>query len=175
MGAFFGYWGSKKQELFAAGSVPPQEITLPALIRNGPGENRHVTLTDFEPGGYVVQENGQTWSQVWVALSAAGREPDQIEVVARLEGVHSAADVQRSLRNGRVSGICSAAPRSRWGAALRPRLERANDGRSLGAAWEIRELRETPKASVVTVFLTISVVGFAGAIVLSLAFVWKVP
>ena len=52
-------------------SVPPHEIALSALIANGPGENRHVTVVNLRPGGYVIESENGEFRAAWIALFPA--------------------------------------------------------------------------------------------------------
>ena len=171
-GTIGGYWGFQEQMLQRLASVPPQEIALAALIQNGPGANRHVTVTDFLPGGRAIEdESGSTTN--WVALFPSGVQPNQrkdIQVVLRAKGEE--ADVVRRLKTGSVTGICSERPSVSWGAELGPILVKANPGCQLTSAWEIEELRERPSAALVTGLLTGSAACFAAVIVFALLLFW---
>ncbi len=163
-------------ERHEVGSLPPHEMPLRALIENGPGANRHVTVTDFQPGGYAVETKSKAWTDVWVALfpsGARGEERKEIKAVVSSSYIHGDPELQQWLRRGRISGICTAAPTSNFGTTLGPTLVKANPGCTLSSAWSIEELREPPSAAEVTVTLAISVGCFALVVVLALLVFWK--
>jgi hypothetical protein len=178
-GTIVGYLGLQERERHVVGSVPPHEIALDALSRDGLGTNRHVTLTHFRPGGFAVEtssRSGGSWTHVWVALFPEGLRPEErreIKVVLSAKGVRDEAALRRLLEGGRVTGICSEAPSSSWGTQLGPKLVQANPGCQLSSAWTVEEMREPPGAALVTGILTGSASCFAAAVVLALLVFWK--
>jgi hypothetical protein len=175
-GTVLGYMGVQDQKRHLLGSVPPQEMTLQSLIQDGPGSNRHVTVTDFRPGGYTVEAQSGAWTTVWVALFPKGAQPDErkeIKAVLSSNTVRNEADLRRLLQPGRVTGICSETPSSSWGMTLGPKLVEANPGCQLSAAWQIEELREPPSAARVTGSLAASAACFTAVIILALIVFWK--
>ncbi len=175
-GTIFGYWGLQEQERHVLGSVPPHEIALHSLIQNGPGVNRHVAITDFRGGGYVMESKSGSWTNVWIALFPPGAQPDErkeIKVVLSSKSVRDEAALRQLLQRGRVTGICSEVPRSSWGTVLGPKLIEANQGCQLSSAWSIEELREPPSAARVTGLLTSSTGCFAAVIILVMIVFWK--
>jgi hypothetical protein len=175
-GLILGYWGLQERERHEVGSIPPHEITVQNLIQNGPGANRHVTLTDFRPGGYAVESKSGTWTNVWVALFPIGAQANarrEIQVVLSAKGIRDEAALRRLLQPGRITGMCSKTPRSSWGGTLGPELVKANDGRPLSSAWEIEELGEPPSEARVRWLLTGSGGCFAAVCVCALIVFWK--
>jgi hypothetical protein len=176
-GAWFGHEGVQEKERHLVGSVPPHEIPLRSLIQDGPGTNRHVTVTRFRPGGYAVQTlSSGSWTEVWVALFPEGVRPEErkeIKVVLSSKAVRDEAALRRLLEQGHITGICSETPRSSWGTELGPRLVQANPGCQLTSAWSVEEMREPPSAARVTVLLTSSAGCFAAVIVLALLIFWR--
>jgi hypothetical protein len=178
-GPILGYIGASEKRLHELGSVPPQELPLSALIQKGPGSNRHVTITNFRPGGYSAETNNNStsWTRVWVALFPVGAEarekPTEIKVVFETNGVRDEAALKQLLQKGRLTGICSDTPRSSWGLTLGPQLVQANQGLPLQSAWDIDELREVPSAASVTWNLAGSAGCFVVTIVLALLLFWK--
>ncbi len=175
-GAILGLWGLQEQERQRVASVPPHEIALATLIQNGPGSNRHVTLTDFVPGGYAVETRSGYWSGVWVALFPAGVQPEEIKeikVILSSKTVGDETALRRLLEPGRVTGICSATPRSSWGTTLGPNLVQANHGWPLSAAWSIEELRNPPSAALVNGLLVGSASCFGAVLILAAVLFWK--
>jgi hypothetical protein len=175
-GTVHGYWGLQEQERHLVGSAPPHDVTLRALIENGPGTNRHVTVTDFRPGGYAFGSKAGSWTRVWVALFPAGPQPGErkdIRAVLSSTAVGDEAALRRLLQPGRVTGICSEAPKASWGTALGPRLLQVNPGCQLSSAWVIEELREPPSAARVTEILAVSAACFAAVLLLAVVVFWK--
>jgi hypothetical protein len=172
-GAILTFLGRQQEELQVLGSVPPHEITISSLLQNGPGTNRHITLTGFTPGGYVYETQGQTWTQVWIALFPAGAQPGEIKAVLSSTTVPDEPALRRLLQPGRVTGICSAAPRSGWGTTLGPELEKSNPGQRLVLAWSIEELRKPPSAQQVKIIFAGAAVCLAATCILALAVCWR--
>jgi hypothetical protein len=162
-GPILGFLARAEQRLYLLGSVPPQEITLQTLIEKGPGNNPHVTLTDFGFGGYVVESSHGSWSRVWLALfptgnpgrfpRGRGEERKEIKGVLECNTIHDEAALNRFLQHKRITGLCSDVPGFRYG-TLRTNLVEANPGSQLSSAWEIVELSEPPSmAKVQWIFL----------------------
>jgi hypothetical protein len=145
------------------------------MIANGPGANRHITITGFQPGGYTVKSEGKLWKQVWIAHFPAGARPDdrrEIKVVVSSRHVAGEATLRQWLSGGRITGVCSAEPRTNFGTALGGLLVEANDGCALSSAWSIEELRERPSAAEVTATWAGSVGCFAAALLLAAMVFW---
>jgi hypothetical protein len=167
------FWGLQEQERQALAAVPPHEIALSSLIRNGRGTNRHVIITDFRPGGYRFEAKHGALRNVWIALFPTGVQTNEIKVVLSSTAVRDEADLRQLLLHGRVTGICSEAPRSSWGTTLGPELEKLNPGCTLSSAWEIKELNEPPSAALVNGSFSASAGCFALAILFAMIVFWK--
>jgi hypothetical protein len=175
-GAMLFYMGVAEQEERAVASVPPQQITLQALIDHGPGVNRHVTLTDFKPGGYSYESDSDAWTRVSVALFPADAVDDkttEIKVVLTCDDVENETALATLLQNGQVTGICSSEPRRHWGTELGPMLESVNDGRKLTAAWSIDEMSDPPSHFRVTAMLSAAMACFATVVASAIVIFWK--
>jgi hypothetical protein len=158
------------QDQFEGGRLPPHEIDLRTLIEHGPGANRHVIVTGFDPGGHAVMSEGKLWKEVWVVLFPAGARPEErreIKVVASSKSVSGEPMLRQWFALGRITGICSAEPRTRWGTSLGSLLSQANGGSTLTAAWSIDEVRERPSAEEVTRTWAGAVGGFAAVLILA--------
>jgi hypothetical protein len=169
-GILLGFWGLQEQERRAVGSIPPREIAIRSLIQDRAGANRHVTVTDFRAGSYVAQSDHGSWTNVWVPLFPAAARPDnheEIKVVLSSRAIEDEAALMRLLQDGRVTGICSRVPRTSWGATLGPELVKANGGRRLVSAWEIKEMRKPPGAAWVMGLLISSAVCLTAVMVLA--------
>ncbi len=150
-GAILGFVGLQDQERHEVGSLPPHEVALSSLIQNGPGTNRHVTITDFRPGGYYFEGDPGSWREVYVALFPIGEaRPTEIKAVLSTKEVRDEAGLRQLLQHGHFTGICSKGPSSHWGTTLGPELVKANEGCPLLSAWSIDELdklSEVPSAA----------------------------
>jgi hypothetical protein len=175
-GAVCGFVLLNVQERHEVGALPPHEMALRDLIAKGPGANRHVTITGFDPGGYAVQSEGKRWTQVWVALFPAGARRDErrdIKVVVSSRDVANEVELRHWLSAGRITGICSAEPRTSFGTSLGSLLVEANhDGATLTAAWSIEELRAAPSAAEVMATWAGSVGCFAAVLLLAAVVFW---
>lgn len=175
VGLLIGGIGMQEQDLFDASRLPPHELTVAELIQNGPGENRHITLTGFEPGGmyYEMRKNSQVWSQVWIALFPIGQETEEIKVVLSSKHVSGEGALQQLLQANRVTGICSKTLRTSWGTELGPNLVKHSEGKPLTAAWNVEELREPPTAAAIKGYYLGAYISYALTLVLSLIAVGK--
>lgn len=158
-GGILAFWGRQERERFEIGSQPAQRITLARLIKNGPGSNRHVTITEFRPEGYVVETQNNSWREVDVAIFPLGGAVNQIPAVVAVHGVQNEAQLGQLLAQP-ITGICSVERRTSWGATLGPKLVEANQGRALDSAWWIEEMREPPTQAKVDTLLTGSLACF---------------
>ena len=177
-GTITGYGGLAEQKRLAIGSVPPQELSVRSLIENGPGANRHVTITGFRPGGYASETKSQSkvWSQVWIALFPADMLPEdrrEIQVVLSSNSIPGAAPLGHLMQSGRVTGICSDSPRSTWGTVLGPETGEGEQGAAPVVGLEIEEMRQLPDTELVTTLLWCAVGSFVAMILCSLAVFWK--
>ena len=175
-GMILGYMGLQEQQQRILGSVPPHEMTLQSLIQNGPGANRHITVTNFRPGGYAVETESGKWKDVWIALFPTGPQANggkEIKVVLSSNGVVNEAALKRLVQSGRVTGICSTGPTSNWGGTVADELVKANQGGRLASAWLIEELHELPSAASVTEELACCASCFAAVILFAMVLFWK--
>jgi hypothetical protein len=169
-GIVLGYWGLQEQDRYCMASVAPHEVSLRSLIENGPGVNRHVSISDFRAGGYTLA-NG---CGVWVALFPNDEKPDsgtEIKAVLWSMTIHDKVALTKMLRRGRIDGACEAVPTAHWGGTLGPDLRRANPGSQLVSAWQIHDLSEPPSAALVTGVLAGSVSCFLVGFILAVIFV----
>jgi len=160
-GSLQGAAGLQKQRLQVLGSVPPREVRLQTLIETGPGTNPHVTVTDFDFGGYATDD-----TTAWIALfplSATGAtdapptEPvaqgSEIKAILRCSKIADDAALRAVLRKERVTGLCSDV-QTGFRSTLKSNLIKVNPGCRLGSVWEIEQLESPPSAeSVRTTFV----------------------
>jgi hypothetical protein len=180
-GPVLGMIGVQESRRLSITEVPSQELTLQALIENGPRGNPHVVVTDFRLGGYCfLSKDGKlgVWSTVWVAMfpvagdgkKPAGKstEPAEIKAILKSRTLRSDAALGQFLKRGRVVGICTEEPRTNFGTTLGPNLQEANPDCPLVTAYEIEELNELPSgATIREAFLGASAC-FAVALLLAL-------
>jgi hypothetical protein len=169
-GAILSYGGLQERAQRDVVTVPPHDISLSALIQDGPGLNRHVSISGFSVGGYAVESSS---SRAWVALFPTGLQSNEIKAVLCLRAFRGETDVQRLVQQGRATGICSTNERSSWGMVLGPELEKANQGMRLSSAWDIEELTEPPSAARVRGFFVGAIVCLAIALILAATIFWK--
>jgi hypothetical protein len=173
MGGVFAFWWQQENEKLIVVAQPPHKLSLRDLIRSGPGANRHLTITDFETGGFVYESRGGAWTSVWVALfppeQPSNRPADEIEVVLSSKQIRDEATLQRLLRPGQVTGICSATRSTSWGVTLGPRLVESNPGSKLNSAWRFEYVENTPTLQFVSILPASSTGCFVSALILAAA------
>jgi hypothetical protein len=171
-GPLLGLYAQQEQGRLAIASVPAHEITLASLIKNGPGSNRHVRITDYQPGGSAIMAQSRSWIEVWIALFPPGEQGNEIKAVLSSTAIHDEAALQRLLLSGRITGICSEAPTDRRGTDMGAELEKVNQARLL-SAWSIEELSEPPSATLISAAMMGSGACFVGVFVLAALVFWK--
>jgi hypothetical protein len=167
--------GMQQQDLFDASRQPPHELTVSQLIQNGPGENRHITLTGFDPGGlyYEMPKNGNHWSQIWLVLFPADVPANEIKVVLASKYITGEGPLQELIKQNRVTGICSQELRTSWGTELGPNLVKHSGNKPLNAAWNVEELRERPSEAQIKGFYLGSYISYATVMLLALIVLGK--
>lgn len=78
-GGVLVFLGIKEMRLSGAAQAEPQTLTCEQLAKDGPGENAHVVITDFEPlileAVTEVKENNEDhFLKIWIPL--AGKKED---------------------------------------------------------------------------------------------------
>jgi hypothetical protein len=137
-------------------SVPARQITLQDLIANGPGDNPHVTVTDFRCGGLVEETENGSRTGVYLALFPGKPGPgpegpaagEEIHAVLTSKSVRDDAALRRLVQQESVTGLCSASRGLSYG-TIRSELLKANPGAQMTSAWEIDEVRDPPSEAVV--------------------------
>lgn len=173
LGAMFAYWFAQQEDRMLVGARPPQAMTVAELIRSGPGQNRHVTLTDFTPGECWVETKGGSWSSVWLPLFPQGMPAGEIEVIFGSTTVPNEAALNALFAAGRVTCVCSRERVAGWGVTLGPNLVRLNGDRPLNSAWRVDDMRVVPSASFVEGLNVGSLACFATVFLLAAGIVWK--
>jgi hypothetical protein len=97
-------WSRQEQGLADRARPEPQVLRLEQLIANGPGDNVHVEITEFDFGaGYVVEEENGSWKEVWIPVypapggvrNAADPPRSPFRVVAKLGKPNSTAELDQ--------------------------------------------------------------------------------
>jgi uncharacterized membrane protein len=92
LGPILAFMGEVTKDEYEVSQQPPHEMALADLINNGPGENRHVTITNFAAAGYVTEQTqGGTWNEVWIALFPVGVPEEEIKAVYSSKSINSDA------------------------------------------------------------------------------------
>jgi hypothetical protein len=181
-GTITAFMASQEKEKFDLVSLPPQSMTLDALIQNGPGNIRHLTLTDFRPGGFVTESKSGSWTQVWIPLfpvvnnnpgNVPGPAGKEIKAVLSTKAAQSVDDLKRLLGNGRVTVICSDKLRSSWGMTLGPELTKSNPGYELSSAWDVEEITKPPTYEYVMGIFVVSILCLTAVPIFAIVFLWK--
>jgi hypothetical protein len=173
-GSILAFLGGIEQSTRALVSAPPNAITAAGLIADGPGATRHLTITGFEPGGYVIEtDKAGAWREVWVALFPAGAERAEINLVLSTKSVRDVEGLRRLLAGGRVTVLSEAAPSTGW-AKVGPNLVQANNGCQLSSAWRVQEVGDIPSASTVAWIMAGSAACLALVLAFAAALVWYV-
>jgi hypothetical protein len=175
-GILLGLLGVQEKERHEVASIPPHEIDIHTLIHNGPGDNRHVIITDLQKGGYAYEGDSDYWEQVWIAIFPKGdqaAEHKEIKVVLHSMTIRNESALVRLLKNGCIDGMCSVDLRSSWGTELGPNLMKANLGCILSSAWDIEDLSEPPSEARISGLFFGSYGCFMAALIIAIIFFWK--
>lgn len=172
LGAGTGVSAQQRAEKSKWMSKPPVKMTAAELIRQGPGEQRFVQVTNFDPGEVVYehQKNNDYWTNVWLPLfpEKAKNRAGEIELVLKADSVHNEKELRKLLKDKSITGICSEKKSSSWGTELGPKMIKANRGKQLNAAWQIEELSAAPSNSGTLALALCSLFTYAAAVVCSL-------
>ena len=172
-GGILGLIAGADSRTYSIGSVPPQRLTLAELIAKGPGDNRHVTVTDFRIGGFAFEGKNGVWRQVWVPLFPRNDPGHEIRVLLASNQIAGEAALRVLVQTGQVTGICSASPRTTFGTVLGPQLREANRGAELNSVWNIDELRSLPNATTVRMTTIASAALLSLTVLMTLALGWS--
>jgi hypothetical protein len=175
-GPVLGYMGLQEQNRHAVATLPPHELSLQSLIESGPGSNRHVTIADFRHGGYAAESRWGSWTNVWVALFPADlpqNKAQEIKVVLLSKHIADEAALVRLLQLGRITCICSPAPKTRWGATLGPTISESNRGATLSSAWVVEYLDQPPSETFAKSVLVGSIGCFVAAFIIFAVIVYR--
>lgn len=175
LGPMLAFMGEVTKEEYEVSQQPPHEVSVADLIKNGPGGNRHVTITEFSPGGYVVEETqGGVWKEAWVALFPINAPQDEIKVIYSTKGASNEPALSLMMGQPKLTGMCTKTLRASWGATLGPEMVKSNNNAPLKAAWSIHELRNPPSAEFVKYVFFSSYAAFSGALLIAFVILARV-
>ena len=126
----------------------------------------------------AFQEGSGRRSEVWLALFPADARPEggggaQIAAVLSTTHAPDAAALRALLAGGRVTGVCSKAPQSGWGATLGPEILKANPGCRLDAAWNLDVIGDPPRPEDLRLTFAGAAACFAVVVVIGAASSWS--
>lgn len=126
-GAVLAFMGYKEFKLSGVAKAEPSAITCADLAANGPGENAHVTVSDFLlSDSMVYEEKKGRWTRVWVPALPIGGEyqkkilalidengklpaqvppPTNIKIILKFTDCRNEADLDRYADAETIQGI----------------------------------------------------------------------
>jgi hypothetical protein len=108
IGPVLGYMTYQRQQVLDKGKSEPRTLKVAELGKNGPGDNIHVKLTDFEFGDKVsTHSKGGSWTAVCLAAFPKGKagDPKALKVVVRTSRVRSDEQLREFARKATVQGV----------------------------------------------------------------------
>jgi hypothetical protein len=125
-GGFLVFMGVQEMRLRSVADDAPQSITCAELEANGPGDNAHIALQEFELCDlayvYEGQENGGSWSKVWVpavpvggeyyikllsTLDAEGNAQGEVRLPTNIKLIVKSNDVENESQLGQLAALDS--------------------------------------------------------------------
>jgi hypothetical protein len=102
LGGALVYVGVQEKRLAAASKPEPQNVTCAELIKNGPGDNAHVVMSDYlilDSLCYETGRSGKAWTTVWVpAVPFGGEYHKQIIDAAKAGNLNAQIPTPRDFR-----------------------------------------------------------------------------
>lgn len=196
VGAVLIYFGIQENSLASAADEKPQVITCEQLATAGPGDNAHVTLTDFVlwTDAFVYEEEGSVvkkWSRVWIPAVPEGGEAHQAAVEAVEEFGRNATipppkniriivqanaanenEVERLAERDALTGLVINRI-SDLGSEERGILEQSYPGVDFDHVWIIQEGRKPASGAKVAFMIGLGVLGCVIGLVLAVVQVGK--
>jgi hypothetical protein len=108
IGPVLAYFGYQRQQVLNKGKHQPKNLTVAELGANGPGDNIHVKLTDFEFGTKrAVRSKGGSWTAVCLAAFPPGRvgDPRALKVIVRTSRVRNEQELREFSRRPTIEGV----------------------------------------------------------------------
>lgn len=122
--ALFLYYGWQMRTLSRSARAEPQQISADALIKNGPGDNLHVEIANFQFGKPVIDQTGAQWDRVWVPIipQVSGKVKIAAKPVLffRTTHIRNQAQLDEFLQSTTLHALVSTGPlkKSYWGANI---------------------------------------------------------
>lgn len=98
----------QEQTLASLARPTPQRMTLQQLVAQGPGDNIHVTVTEFSfAPDWVFEERQGKWTRVWIPLHPGtdAADADEFQVIARTADAPDEAAVEQFYRQTELTGL----------------------------------------------------------------------
>jgi hypothetical protein len=162
-GGILGVIGWQQRTIASLGRPEPQTIRLADLAGNGPGDNVHVTVTDFTLGErYVAETKRGRWNRVWVPLFPArsAQKPGEVRVVVKSFKIPDEEALRQLYQQAKLTGVITNSIHSLGSKEIKE-LEQGYPGADFASALVVEEGREFPRQQ--KVFLTL---GGAAALIL---------
>jgi hypothetical protein len=146
-GGIFTWVGVQDAIIFSQGSREPQVIRLADLEAQGPGDNIHLTVTDFRFGpNFVAEEKRGQWNRVWIPVFPEGQQQDDkkaIKVLVKTFHVKNDNERQVFYQKRNLTGIITNSIHSLDSSELRE-LQKGYPGVDTSAILVIEEGRSFP-------------------------------
>ncbi|MGC4002930.1 MAG: hypothetical protein QM811_07280 [Pirellulales bacterium] len=137
LGGIIFMLGRARREREEVLAHPPIDVPLAKLVKDGPGENRHVNVTAFEwADGYVEETKNGSTTGLWIPIFPQGQPPREIRAVVKFPPGTTAKALPGFLDRTTLRGIWSDST-SGYGATLSKEMLNVNPGTTLDEAWEL--------------------------------------
>jgi hypothetical protein len=107
-GPGLGYISYQRQRVLDMGKPEPHVVRVADLGKNGPGDNIHVKITDFEFGeNYAYKEKAGRWTALCLAAFPKGKRGDakSLRVVVRTTRVHDEKELRDFAKRAEIQGV----------------------------------------------------------------------
>jgi hypothetical protein len=108
VGPGLAYVAYQRQRVLDMGKPEPHVFRVADLGKNGPGDNIHVKITDFEFGeNYAYKSKGGSWTALCLAAFPTGKrnDPKALKVVVRTTRVHDEKELRDFAQRAEIQGV----------------------------------------------------------------------
>jgi hypothetical protein len=108
IGPGIAYLAYQRQKVLDMGKPEPRVFRVAELGKNGPGDNIHVKVTDFEFGDqYFLRSQRGSWKDVCLAAFPKGKvgDPQALRVVVRTSRVHDEKELREFGTRTELQGV----------------------------------------------------------------------
>jgi hypothetical protein len=108
VGPGLAYITFQRQKVMDMGKPEPHVLSVADLGKNGPGENIHVKITDFEFGeNFAYKEKGGSWTALCLAAFPKGKRNDAkaLRVVVRTTRVRNEQELRDFKTRPEIQGV----------------------------------------------------------------------